>query len=409
MIQVKCLHCSHQVTVPTIVFEYFVCPKCYRSHQHKGGGYLADEADSVSNFESHIPIGKSVSLDNVTYWVTNVILKKSPDNEYWKEYELVSDKRQYKYLTEECGNWTLSEKIELDDNFKGVEVKYDDKTFALFEKGNCQDYSGVGFFDFKIGKNYITYKDFIHPPYLLSQEVEEGEKTIYYGKHISGKEVEKLFDLTVMPFKSKIGIVQPFFYDFRKSLLVFCYAALVVLVSHIIFYQTAGNKKIYSKIIDLNNQNGKEITTDVFELKGPIAPLNIYIDTDVDNSWLATDFTLINETTNETAYFSKDVEYYHGYEGGENWSEGSSIDEFNICGVSSGKYRIAFTPNKDATDIQNNRMRMDVYWDKGDNWNFIVVLGAFIVLAIILYYIKNNFEQRRWYDSDYSPFSKEQD
>lgn len=408
--EVQCLDCSHVVHLPVnIPVEYFVCPKCYQSHSNKNGILTADGKIKMEFFESHIPIGNSALLEGQTYYVSNVILKKSSDGYYWREYELVSEKGTYKYLTEEDGNWTISAQIELDKDYNKQEIYYDDKDFALFDKGSYQDNSGVGFFDFKLDQNYVKYRDFTCPPHVLSVEVEEKKQIVYYGQHLSGKEVKKLFNLNVLPWKSKIGMVQPFYYDFRKVITIFCYTALIVLISHLIFYQTSSNQLVYSNTIDLVNGNDKEVTTGVFELKGPIAPLKIYIETAVDNSWLATDFSLINQTSGEVAYFSKDVEYYHGYEGGENWSEGSSSEYFNICGVSSGKYKIAFKPNKDSSDVSNSAMKIEVYWDKSDNWNFMAVLITFLVLTFVLYYLKNNFEQRRWYDSDYSPYSKEED
>ena len=406
--EIKCLECDGVVNLPVeIAAEYFVCPKCFQSHSYKKGILEADGNIKLGSFESHIPIGNSVFLHEQPYWVSNVILKKSADGYFWREYELISEKGTYKYLTEENGNWTISEQIELEKDYNKREIHYEDRDFALFCKGSYQDNSGVGFFDFKLRKNYVKYRDYICPPFLLSVEEEAKKQIVYYGHHLSAKEVKKLFNINVLPSKSKIGMVQPFYYDFKKAISIFCYAALIVLVSHLIFYQTANNHLVYSNTIDLVNANGKEVASGVFELKGPIAPLKIYIETAVDNSWLATDFSLINQSTGEVAYFSKDVEYYHGYEGGENWSEGSSSEDFNICGVSSGKYKIAFSPNKDSNDVSNSAMKIEVYWDKSDNWNFMVVLITFLVITIILYYLKNNFEQRRWYDSDYSPYSKE--
>jgi len=404
------LKCDHEVIIPVdLVFEYYVCPKCYRSHKLKNGVLSLESDIQIEAFDSQIPVGSNVVLDGQNYWVSNGILKKSDYGEYWKEYELVSASGNYKYITEECGNWTISEQIELDKNFDSREISHDDNYFALFDKGTCQNRSGVGFFDFKLGKGSISYKDFISPPELLSVEVEEGEQIVYYGEHISAKEVRKLFDLTTLPYKSQIGMVQPSYFDLRKCITTFCYATLIVLISHLFFYQSSENQLVYSKTIDMVNDVDKEFVTDVFELKGPIAPLKIFIQTDVDNSWVATDFTLINKTTGETAFFSTDVEYYHGYEDGENWVEGSTSEEFNVCGVSSGKYSIAFQSNKDSADVANSRMKIEVYWDKSDNWNFMFVLIAFLAASGILFYIKTNFEQRRWHDSDYSPYSKEED
>ena len=60
---------------------------------------------------------------------------------------------------------------------------------------------------------------------------------------------------------------------------------------------------------------------------------------------------MINETTGEEIYANKDIEYYHGYTDGENWTEGNTTEEFNICGVAAGKYHLAITPMKATEDI----------------------------------------------------------
>jgi hypothetical protein len=49
----------------------------------------------------------------------------------------------------------------------------------------------------------------------------------------------------------------------------------------------------------------------------------------VDNSWANVGLGLVNEKTNEIVYASKDIEEYHGYEDGENWSEGRRDESFN--------------------------------------------------------------------------------
>lgn len=410
MIEVKCLSCGHEVKLPvTIVFEYYVCPQCFKGHAYDNGVLSDDEKRSGTTFESHIKVGQSAFLDDVTFWVSNVILKEAADGETWREYELVSATGKYKYLTEEGGNWTISEPIEPGMNFDRLEIHYNDMDFPLFDKGSFCDSSGVGFFDIKIGKNQGNYRDFVCPPYVLSTEIEEKVKYVYYGEHISRNEVKKLFNLNLIPSKSRIGMAQPLYFNFRSALTVFCYATLIILVSHLIFYQRLSNQLVYSKTIDLVKDNDKEVSTDVFELKGPIAPLTIYIDTGVDNSWLATDFSLVNQTTGEAAYFSKDVEYYYGYEDGENWTEGSTADDFNICGVSSGKYKISFKPTKDTNDTYNSEMKIKVYWNQSSNWNFMSVLVAFLAITIFLYYLKHNFEQKRWSESDYSPYSTDED
>jgi hypothetical protein len=408
--EVNCLSCNHKISLPyEISYQYYICIKCFIIHK-KENGILKLLGSNKPSFNYSIPIGTTIDFENQKYYVATVILKKDLFNDSWLEYELIAENNTKKYFTEENGNWTVSEEIEVKKFDKSKKEIYHEGTdYRLFDNGKYIDFTGVGFFEFQISnKENIAYYDFICPPNLLSVEIEEGKHTSYIGNHISKKDVKSLFNIQSVPSRSQIGMVQPFYFNLSNTLMVFCGACIFILISHLYFSSISKNQLVYSSEINLLEQNNKEISTDIFELKGPIAPLKIFIDSDVDNSWIATDFSLVNQTTGESSYFSKDLEYYHGYEGGENWSEGNTNEEFNICGVSSGNYKISFIPNKDTNDQINSRLKIDVYWDKSDNWNFVSAFVIFLVIIILLYFIKNSFEQRRWNDSDYSPYSKEE-
>lgn len=402
----ECPKCSHITNLESeINFRYFICPKCYSLFQFHEEQLHFKNTIPKTNSESFLNLGKSVTLENETFCVANFIIKCANGNEYWTEYELISLSGKRKYVIEENGNWIISKQIEVKRDSYSLEIHHNDIDYKIFEKGFSTDVSGAGFFEYKFSKETIGFRDYINPPYILSVEVEDNKSTYYLGTHHSGKEIKKIFNIEILPSKDTIGIVQPFYVNLNNLITIFCIASILVLCIHLFYYQTAKNQLIYSNDIDLNSQIDKEIETDVFELEGPIAPLNIFISSNVDNSWLATDFSLVNQTTNESVYFSKDVELYSGYEGGESWTEGSNYEDFTICGVSAGRYKIAFKSNKDTDDIKNSTMHLEVYWDKNNNWNFMIVLMTFVVITIFLYYLKNNFESRRWNDSDYSTYN----
>jgi hypothetical protein len=54
--------------------------------------------------------------------------------------------------------------------------------------------------------------------------------------------------------------------------------------------------------------------------------------------------------------------------GGENWSEGNTNEEFCICGVTSGKYKISFIQIWNLNSQINSRLKIRRLWDeKSDN------------------------------------------
>lgn len=405
----QCTKCEHVVNLEVeISFKFFICPKCFSLHEFLIDKLYFKREILKTSFDSSLVIGKSIVFDNENYCISNVVYKTINSDECWTEYELIALSGNKKYVIEENGHWIISEQIEVKKDSDSLEIHHNNIDYRIFERGSFHDESWYGFFDYEPTKKVIGFRDYINPPNVLSVEVEEKNPIYYLGKSYSEKEIKNIFNPEFLPVKEGIGIAQPFFINLYNTIIIFCCASIVVLFFHMIFYQKAKNQLIYKQTIDLVTQIDKEIETDIFELKGPIAPLNIIIQTDVDNSWLATDFSLENQSTGESAFFSKDIELYSGYEGGESWTEGSQTEDFTICGVSSGKYKIVFKPTKDTSDMRNTVLFVEVYWDKSNNWNFMSVILSFLFIVIILYYLNNNFETRRWYDSDYSPYNKDE-
>jgi hypothetical protein len=403
---IVCLKCNVETILPfEIEYNYFICPSCFTSHQRDNEGLIIVESSTKPTKNPVLQIGKVVILSDTEYCVFNFIEKRTESGEYWCEYELKSKENLSIYITDEGGNWILEQEIE-SKKVSGSGFKYyDDIEFSLFEKGIVNQQIGCGFFSYKLNKKNIEYLDYINPPYVLSFECEKGEsEKIFLGEHINRNEISKIFEVKGLPSKSYIGSAQPFYYDTTDVIKIFLAFIILTLLIHLANYSNSKNELILEKEINLS----ESYTTDILSLRGAIAPLTINISSDVDNSWVATDFSLVNVTTGETAYFSKDVEYYYGYSEGENWTEGSKDEEFSICGVSAGDYRIVINPTRDETNIINNYLKISVYWDKKNNWNFMFVILAFTIFTIILFIIKNSFESNRWGDSPYSPYLKDE-
>jgi hypothetical protein len=161
-----------------------------------------------------------------------------------------------------------------------------------------------------------------------------------------------------------------------------------------------------SQSLTFDQYNEKSFVSPSFVLEGGSAPLTISTRSDVDNSWANLQVALVNEKTNEEIYANKDIEYYHGYTDGENWTEGDTSEEFNICGVSEGKYHIVITPMKAPEDIANNFIKVNAVWNQPSMWNVWMPILFMGILTVGLYYLSIYFEQKRWTESNYSPYDK---
>mgnify|MGYP000308295330 CR=1 FL=1 len=73
--------------------------------------------------------------------------------------------------------------------------------------------------------------------------------------------------------------------------------------------------------------------------------VEVELSSEVENSWMAADLSLVNEETGETFAAGLEVAYYHGVDGGESWSEGSRTKSLVIPQVPVGKYVLRIEPS----------------------------------------------------------------
>lgn len=273
--------------------------------------------------------------------------------------------------------------------------------YKIFDHGFVEKVNSFGFFPNKNENEICEYKDYIAPPSGIAIDIYEDTQLVYQSEYINEKEIEKKFGIKNLPKSNFFGSLRPFPINITNTIIVFLFFLISTLLIHIIKTNQNSEKALFTQSLNLQTSRDKELETPPFEINGPIAPLTILVNTDINNNWVATDFELQNLTTKETAYFSKDIEYYEGVEGGESWSEGSSREEFNICGVSSGTYKIKFKPNIDSLDQSSVNYNIKIIWGENDNWNFLIVLFTFLSIIIVLLFLKYNFERQRWFESDF--------
>mgnify|MGYP006140787297 FL=1 len=406
--EIQCLKCNTKVSFSfDFDYNYYTCFSCHSNYKKVNGEFkYLDKSIDISHIPS-LKIGAKGVFDNEEFTVVGFVYKKNSKKEYWFEYKLISSLGNILYLTEEMGHWSLEREIDSERINKKFGFFYDEIEFKKYESDKSHEFYRCGFFDYKLDSNFSKYDEYINPPYGISVEYSSNKEKYFYCEYITQKEIKKIFNVDNLPMKDGVGLIQPFYYNLQNVYTIFVVAIITITLLHILFYSNSQNQLIYQNSFDLDKFNNKEIYTDVFELKGEISPLSIDISSNVDNSWVSTDFALINESTSETVYFSKDLEYYYGYSEGENWTEGSKNETFNICGVSQGKYKIMIFPNNDQTNVKDDFLNIQIYWGRPDNWNLYVSVFVFLALGIFLYIIKNSFESKRWEDSYYSPYKKD--
>lgn len=409
--ELSCNKCNTTTTIDcSFEIKTFVCPNCQsKFHKKDDGKYVCEKKLTFDWKEYDFKVGQKGAIKDVTYTITGIIVKKAHGSYLWKEYVLQDSSGNFAYLSEASGHWIFLTEIEnkFDVTIRPSTIDHEDITLNIFEYTDTQIVSAQGFFDFKLPQSNIYITEFINPPYIISFEKVENLETAFFGEHISKTDIQKAFQFPHMPPKHGTGAVQPFYFDVKNMAIVFCCISIFIFLSNWYIYKDRAQKNVLYKEFALNEYLGKDFVSPTFSLTGGSAPLTISLSSAVDNSWTNVQIALVNEITNEVFFASKDIEYYHGYTDGESWTEGSNAEEFNICGVSEGKYHLTITPQKAPEDLANNSLQVNVVWNSPSMINVWIPIIIMLVIIIIAFIAERKFEENRWIDSNYSPYHKE--
>jgi hypothetical protein len=403
----KCQNTTKAEGVSVDVLQ-FACPHCRSliSYERGAEGRVEKQFDEPT-VKPVFQVGQKGTFDGIEYTVTGIVVKQVQKFYYWREYILTAEKDEQLYLSETDGHWILLRKIDDQYDVQGYpeEYTYDDMVLKIYDYDDPKTFMAEGFFDYDVTPKRQRMIEYINPPYIYSvEETDNNEKSVYFGEHISSRKVKKAFSANNLPSSIGVGIVQPFAINLRYMGIIFSAMAIQILVSHIFIYMDRTSTPVLSESLSFYEYSGKDFVSKPFTLEGGSAPMAVKVSSNVDNSWAAVQVALVNENTKEEVYASKDIEYYHGYDGGESWSEGSTSETFNICGVSEGRYHFVVTPQRAPDNTTPGVLQISASWNQPTAWNMIIPIAIMLILFVAVYFFRAYFNQRRWADSSYSPY-----
>ena len=276
----------------------------------------------------------------------------------WEKYLLYNPQVGFRWLVRSDDNWNFVEAVPPGavalEGSNGRGARYGGKRFKLYQNATARVDNVIGEFYWKVYAGELTRaSDFICPPQMLSKEdtitaqkdaktekkINTGEVNWSLGTYLKHKEVEKAFGITGLPRTSKIAPNQP--YPYKN---IYKYWMLMLLVTFLFgafVMSTSANRKVFEQTYQLEPLKSLEDSqirfSDPFELKAR-QNIKITATANVDNSWLEVEGDLINQATDESQGFSIPVEYYHGVEDGESWSEGNQSPGVRVSSVPGGNY-----------------------------------------------------------------------
>ncbi len=416
-----CTRCGApvQIKYPGVSLS-IACPSCKVVIDITDQNYriLSKYWDKTKEYQPLIELGTRGKLFDKLWEVTGFIIRKDKLSGYsWEEYLLFNPYYGYRFLTRNNGHWSFVTMLK-DKPFSSKaalervmvnHVDFKEDRYKIFYSGHAVVAYVLGEFYWKVKTNSeVWMTDYICPPYMLSNEWDNKELIWSRSEYVDVNTVKEAFKVDAMAMPFGVAPNQPS--PATKVWAKMKWLWIIAIISLFSMQFVIMSKSLNYSALQQNYQfqmNGKttDTTTPVFELLKDKANVNITFNASVDNSWFYISGEMVNDETGDTYYFERTCEYYHGYDGGESWSEGSSSQSILLSGVPGGKYYINFdTESGDFKSIGTRGFTLSVDRDIPSWANFMWCLFWLSILPVISWLNMRHFEVSRWSQSDYSPY-----
>lgn len=424
--QLSCPNCHHLIHYyDTVNSAYFACPKCafyFEEQLNKRPSILGRFVGGPTFVNQVLPLGATGRMpDEREYRIVGYMAKheaKSMDYR-WGEYALFSAPNHYAQLAVFDGHWQFirpeAQHQILKPGTDDAQVLVGDDTYELYNRYSPRLQYAVGEFSWNVRNDeQLDIQEFISPPYMLSQERHSKTKDTnwFWAQHLEPAQVAAAFDVAAssLPPRRGVGATQPPPGEATwKPLLIFTLImALAAVVAQFFIAQAKPPRQLVHENFQTQPDTARTavagqaavVVTPSFDVQGPTA-LEIELYVTVDNQWLELPITLVNEQTGQTHEFTKTIEYYHGYEGGESWSEGSSNGDATLANIPTGRYHLNLYPQ--AENNQPLTVLLKVEENTPLRSNLLLLLLLLFTWPLIQYIRRRYHTQQRWANSDYGP------
>ncbi|MCB2408222.1 DUF4178 domain-containing protein [Hymenobacter sp. BT178] len=431
--RLACPACQEQLTYYDVVNStHFACPACHVlfSQPAQGPALKVRQFQDVPRLPPCLPLGSLGTMpDGLPYRVTGYMLRKEKSSPArWQEFMLFNPTAGYAQLALYEGHWTfIKPAAELRSKQQEPQSKTrtqryvldNDIAYALYNKYQPRILYARGEFDWNIlDDERLNVFEYVAPPHMLVQETGMGQQPQWYrAEHIEPAAVARAFGVAIsqLPDRDTVGAIQPApggdsWPAVRRFTLLLL--GLLVLTEIVLASLRPSRQLLSQHFVSGASQalpsfrpdsTEKVLVSSPFEITEPSTVLDINLRAEIDNSWLELPVSLVNEQTGQGFEFTKNMEYYHGVESGESWSEGSVQADATLTKIPAGRYHLNLYPVS-----ENNRpvgFSLTVTENSWQPGNFFLFGLALLVYPGLLYWRRYNHEQARWAQSNYGPLT----
>lgn len=359
-----------------------------------------------------IPLGTRGELNGEKFEVIGFLRKNTRIEGIvyrWREYLLFNPYKGFRWLTEYNGHWSYYRTLAERPKEGNRTAELDGIVYKHFQRSNAEVDFVLGEFYWRVAVGESSkVSDFIAPPYILSEEVQQQEgrmeRTWSLGEYLEPGVVAKAFGLANVPIRTGIAPNQPSSFAVNGSrlawtLLLLAIAAFGIQILFSVFSQNALSYQ--QSFLFEQGEGEKSFVTPLFTLSGHPSNVVIRSNAGVENSWLYLSLALINNDTGQSYDVGREISFYRGISGGESWSEGTTGDEAVLPAVPAGTYYLRVEPEASQATGYTIQIYRDV-----PRWRFLFFAWILLCLPAIGYQIMAWwFEHKRWMESDYASTS----
>ncbi len=410
---------------------FFGCPNCGTYFEKGSEGarvirtFMDEERDKPA-----FPLGTRGIVDGKEYILVGFIGKKEDqDDVYWCEYAFYSPGEEYYLmLAEYNGHWMLirrsyNQDFEYRSSFSGRDSVFDNGiNYELYLTYKFIVVAAEGEFDWDIvsDEELVTY-EYVNAPSILVNEKRDDTDSWFRALYVSPKKIMQLFEVQPEWFTARSGSAYfnpGKFYPRWKPLVKFTgiLIGLMILLNLFLFVAKPG-RQVFEGNFNCEKDtmawgNSKPIITPSFKITG-LGPVYLTMKSNtLVNNWIELPLVMVNEDNGKVYEVNKVLEYYHGYDDGESWSEGSGEQNAKLSKVPMGNYHLNIYPYTEQMPSAGDGVPPpDFYISVKQNefltLNFWLMFILIITYPFIQLIRKWSFENSKWFDKEYGTLNKE--
>lgn len=416
--------------------EHVGCPYCGALLDASDGKFKILELLSGKMEKPLLPLGATAPFEGAT-WTVIGFLKRSCLVEgtkyYWHEYLLYHKERGFRWLVHSDNHWTWVKAIPTADVRVSAKcASYQGQSYVRFQDAPARVELVIGEFYWKVTVGELVQaSDFVRAPKMLSCEVMKyegggSEVSCSLGEYVFPEEIRAKFNVPVRK-PSTVGACEPF----RHTGYFWMWAAMLAVLTMLSIGMSAlkpahdilneqitlealpaappatppAPAQVVNPAPGAETSNAPPLESGQVWLSKPLELnarefIEFKVEAQLDNGWLSLDGDLINEETGDVQPFDLNLEYYHGYEDGENWSEGSQSNSTSLSALPAGKYTL----------------RLEGHWDKqtrpvsfhavlsqsgSNSGHCVLIFLAISLLPCVVLIMKFMHHSGRWKESMY--------